>query len=194
MSAQRRPRGRLIAVDGNGLRVGAAATRVARRLRSGDTQGAVSGWDSSGIFSELAVGHEAGAPGPSARTLTLLYAADLAFRLRWQIRPALEEGRSVVVAPYVETAKALGIAAGLPRRWLGELFRFAPRPDISYHVADRRAAAAGADRAGYVEWFLASSLEITPAELRKRSADYLAALERRGACQRLPAAFRGARQ
>ena len=52
-------------------------------------------------------------PGaPSARTLLLLYAADLAFRLRWQIRPALAEGRTVVAAPYVDTAVAFGRAAG----------------------------------------------------------------------------------
>ena len=29
---------------------------------------------------------------PSSRTLLLLYAADLAFRLRWEIGPALDEG------------------------------------------------------------------------------------------------------
>jgi thymidylate kinase len=39
----------------------------------------------------------------SPRTLILLYAADLHFRLRWQILPALDEGQTVVAAPYVET-------------------------------------------------------------------------------------------
>src|SRR5262249_56536296 len=65
---------------------------------------------------------------PSPRTLLLLYAADLAFRLRWQIRPALLEGRTVVAAPYVATAIAFGRAAGLSSVWLTNLFRFAPRP------------------------------------------------------------------
>ena len=64
------------------------------------------------MFQELAVADEA-AGAPSARTLLLLYAADLAFRLRWQIRPALAEGRTVVAAPYVDTAMAFGRAAGL---------------------------------------------------------------------------------
>ena len=63
---------------------------------------------------------------PSARTLLLLYAADLAFRLRWEISPALDEGRLVIAAPYVATPMALGQAAGLDPDWLADLFRFAP--------------------------------------------------------------------
>jgi len=189
MKAQHRPQGRLIAVDGSGARVAAAAKHLARGLRGADMPGAVSGWDSSGIFFELRAGGDARIPGPSARTLTLLYAADLAFRLRWQIRPALEEGRTVVAAPYVETAKAFGIAAGLPRRWLDELFRFAPRPHVWYHVAGRRASVARAEGASYVECFLAAALAsphaVDPGELRKRAAGYLAALERRRGGARL---------
>ena len=57
---------------------------------------------------------DAAAGAPSARTLLLLYAADLAFRLRWEIRPALAAGRTVVAAPYVDTAVAFGRAAGVP--------------------------------------------------------------------------------
>ena len=49
------------------------------------------------------------------RTLTLVYAADLAFRLRWEIRPVLEAGGVVIAAPYVETAVAFGAACGLVR-------------------------------------------------------------------------------
>ena len=45
---------------------------------------------------------------PLLGRLLLLYAADLAFRLRWEIRPALAEGYTVVAAPYVETAVAFG--------------------------------------------------------------------------------------
>jgi hypothetical protein len=90
-------------------------------------RGGMSTWDASGLFQDLAVaGGEAGAP--SVRTLLLLYAADLAFRLRWEIRPALAEGRVVVAAPYVDTAIALGRAAGLRSGWLTNLFGFAPRP------------------------------------------------------------------
>src|ERR1043166_8585670 len=115
---------RLIAVDG----VEAATVLAeARRALGSPSAGGISHWDASGVFQDLAVAaEEAGAPSP--RTLLLLYAADLAFRLRWEIRPALAEGDTVVAAPYVDTAVAFGRAAGLPSGWLTNLFRFAPRP------------------------------------------------------------------
>lgn len=116
---------RLVAIDGinaRALRTTARAVLAKARRRAG-----VSVWDASGLFEELTVaGPEAGLLSP--RALLLLYAADLAFRLRWEIRPALEEGRVVVAAPYVDTAVALGRAMGLPRRWLRDLFAFAPQP------------------------------------------------------------------
>jgi hypothetical protein len=127
----------LIAVDGIDP---AALLGEARAALGGPSRGGISRWDASGVFDELAVaGEEAGAP--SARTLLLLYAADLAFRLRWQIRPALAEGRTVVAAPYVDTALAFGRAAGLKPSWLMNLFRFAPRPQQRRFVHARGARA-----------------------------------------------------
>jgi len=124
MSGVRSAHGALIAVDGVD---GSAVLAAARRTLASRLRGGISRWDASGVFEELAVA-DASAGAPSSRTLILLYAADLAFRLRWQIRPALAEGRTVVAAPYVDTATALGRAAGLPPSWLMNLFRFAPRP------------------------------------------------------------------
>jgi hypothetical protein len=117
------PKPRLIAVEG----VDAAAVLAAARQALGSAgRGGISHWDASGVFQDLAVA-EGVAGSPSPRTLLLLYAADLAFRLRWEIRPALAEGRTVVAAPYIETAIAFGRAAGLPAAWLANLFQFAPR-------------------------------------------------------------------
>ena len=183
--AARGARGQLIAVDGGGAGRAAAAktlTAVLRREREGS---GVSTWDSSGIFTEIRPDEEI--PGPSARTLTLLYAADLAFRLRWQIRPALESGLSVVAAPYVETAKALAIAAGLPRKWVQEVFRFAPKPDSCYHVVDRGPRPKTA-KSSYVDCFVTAMASgdqaIDPEQLRKQSIAYLTALEKNGRCRR----------
>ena len=135
-------RGRLIAVDGIN---GRAIERTARAAlkRGGRPRGGISRWDASGIFQDLAVADdEAGVP--SARTLLLLYAADLAFRLRWQIRPALAEGRTVVVAPYVDTAMAFGRAAGMQAGWLTNLFKFAPRASERHFVHAREGHVTGA--------------------------------------------------
>jgi hypothetical protein len=188
----RRTKGRLIALDGSGHTLPVAARDVVRALSAASIPRGVSPWDASGIFTELAAAGADVRP-PSARTLTLLYASDLAFRLRWQIVPALEEGRSVIAAPYVETAKALALGAGVPRKWLDELFRFAPKPDASYHVNGRgsRPASTGAGK-GYVECFstalMGGDVPVDIAALRKRSLDYLATLEKRRRCLRLTAA------
>ena len=135
----------LVAVDG--VDAGAVMAEARAALRS-PARGGISRWDASGLFQELAVG-EAEAGMPSARTLLLLYAADLAFRLRWEIRPTLAEGRRVVAAPYVDTAIAFGRAAGLKAGWLKNLFSFAPRAAVRRFVHPRRAHAAGV-RSGFV--------------------------------------------
>ena len=140
---------RLIAIDGvNGTAMSAAAkSRIAseRRRRVG-----VSYWDASGIFGEVVVAEDA-AGRPSARTLLLLYAADLAFRLRWEIKPALEEGLLVVAVPYVDTAIAFGRAAGLDGSWLTDMFSFAPRPG-ERRLIPAPAARSISDRKGFVEF------------------------------------------
>jgi hypothetical protein len=135
----------LIAVDG--VNAGAVLAEARAALRS-PSNGGISQWDASGLFQELAVG-EAEAGMPSARTLLLLYAADLAFRLRWEIRPTLAEGRTVVAAPYVDTAMAFGRAAGLKAGWLENLFSFAPRA-AERRFVHPRAARAPAVRDGFV--------------------------------------------
>ena len=87
---------------------------------------------------------------------------DLLFRLRWEITPAMKEGRTVVAAPYVESAIGLGVAAGLPKEWLAELFSFAPKPDTSFRLKEKKKTK-GKDRktdkamSGFVE-FCCSSL------------------------------------
>jgi hypothetical protein len=145
----RRPNDRLIAVDGvNGNAMVAAAKHLIaaeKKRRVG-----VSYWDASGIFGEVVVAEDS-AGRPSARTLLLLYAADLAFRLRWEIKPALDEGLLVVAVPYIETAIAFGRAAGLDADWLSDVFGFAPRAGQRKLIA-APAARSISDRKGFVEF------------------------------------------
>ncbi len=173
----------LIAVDG----VNGAAVAVAARKVLGETnrarRGGVSGWDASGVFEELAVaGEEAGTPSP--RTLLLLYANDLAFRLRWEIRPALTEGRLVVAAPYIETAVAFGRAAGMTVGWLTELFRFAPRPAESRYV-DVAPARPGVPDSGLIEYVsnrrASMPAGLTREQLAQRTRTFLQAAAGRAA-------------
>jgi hypothetical protein len=171
---------KLISIDGVNAN---ALEDTARDLAAANRRhhAGISHWDASGIFHELAVADdEAGTPSP--RTLLLLSAADLAFRLRWEIRPALDEGRFVIAAPYVATAAAFGQAAGLDPVWLGDLFHFAPPAD-EHHIVDPAPAKQVADRNGFVE-FCWQRLErrlggLTRLELMDRTRRHLRAAARR---------------
>jgi hypothetical protein len=151
----------------------------------------VSRWDASGVFFEIREGVR-GVPGASPRTLVLLYATDLAFRLRWEIRPALEAGMTVIAAPYIETAVAFGRSAGLPKPWLKELFAFAPEPECIYRVAEGRIPAALKPEPtdSFLE-FSFTQLRRTEGrwntdEIRQGFLEHLKSLEVRGKCRTVP--------
>jgi thymidylate kinase len=183
-------KGRLIAVEGTrGREVQAAAADVWRRFRIQDARGGISRWDASGIFSELRLGKRRHL-SLSPRPIGLLYAADLAFRLRWEIRPALDQGQVIVAAPYVETAVAFGVATGLPLSWLTRLFGFAPPPDACYRIKETRKASGKMKRSdGVVEFGLAVLADVlTPADLARTApamVAHLEELERANRCSRL---------
>ena len=140
--------------------------------------GGVSTWDASAIFFELCRAKKRyGVPSP--KTLLMLYASDLAFRLRWEIQPALEEGQTVIAAPYIDTALALGAAAGVPKDWTLDLFNFAPKPEATYGLREREEPSywTGQRSAGFIE-FCCATLAVASdqwhqAELRKRAIGYL---------------------
>lgn len=191
MARQAAGKGRLIAVEGTrGRDVRDAAAELWRHLRSREAHGGVSRWDASGIFNELRLGkrkHLSLAP----RSLVLLYAADLVFRLRWEIRPALEQGHVIVVAPYVETAVAFGVASGLPQPWLTALFGFAPPPDECFRVKESGKALSGKGKPldGFGEFCLAIlAAGLAPADratLAHTMVSHLEGLERAKRCRRL---------
>jgi hypothetical protein len=185
-------RGRLIAVEGTrGRDVQLAAAELWHQLRARGADGGVSRWDASGIFSELRLGKRKHL-SLSPRTLVLLYAADLVFRLRWEIRPALEQGHVIVAAPYVETAVALGVATGLSRSWLTTLFSFAPPPDDCYRIKERRSASSGKEGKrldGFAESCLAIlAIGLAPADcaqLLHKMVSHLEGLKGENRCHRL---------
>jgi len=177
VDSERAASGRLLSlevVDGRDA-VSAAKSLL---LKSHSDDNGISTWDASGIFFEMG-GVELDTK-PSARTLILLYAADLSFRLRWQILPALEEGKCVVAVPYVETAYALAAISRLPAKWATELFRFAPAPAAVFR-AERGSGLLGPPASGFVEFCSG----IFGQDLRPKFHSYFADLENRGGCRSL---------
>lgn len=163
-----------------------AAREVRDALRAAGIKCAVSHWDASGLFGEFAAG--GGDRGVSPRVLTLVYAADLAFRLRWEIRPILESGGIVVAAPYVETAIAFGASCGLDSKWLRELLRFAPAADWRVRSDEKKIANPWKRRLdrGYPEFATALLDQSAPgtvtASTRRQTMGRLEAAEDRDTC------------
>jgi thymidylate kinase len=133
-------RGRLVAVDAaHGADVFDAATTLVEALADQGLSAGISRWDASGLFNDI-LSAPATERDLSPRTLLLLYAADLAFRLRWEIQPALAQGDVVIAAPYVQTAATFATAAGLSREWATTVLRFAPTPTRTVILKDARAS------------------------------------------------------
>jgi len=130
--------GRLIAVEGSrGADVAREAETLVERLRARGIAAAISRWDASGLFADLLLA-DANDVVVTPRMLALLYAADLQFRLRWEIQPALAAGGIVVAAPYVHTAIGVGVGLTLPEAWLRNVLRFAPSPDAMRLARERK--------------------------------------------------------
>ncbi len=66
-------------------------------------------------------------------TFSLLHAADFADRCERQILPLLHGGSLVLADRYIYTAFARDGARGCSERWLRNLYRFAPVPDITFY-------------------------------------------------------------
>lgn len=163
--------GRLIAIEGAvGKDVAEAATSLYDSLTERHVSAGVSRWDASGLFTDV-VSAPAAQRDLSPRTLMLLYAADLAFRIRWEIAPALEQGLVVIAAPYVTTAISFGLATGLSHDWLRTLFRFAPHISRTIVLRDRKPQQAWKrkpDR-GFAEC-CTTLLQSTPEGFKRRKA------------------------
>lgn len=192
-------KGQLIALDGTGNpTLGAATKLLVRQYGGAKAQIGVSRWDASSIFFDI-LGGPRDIPGATPRTLLLLYATDLAFRLRWEIEPSLAEGRTVIAAPYVEVAVAFAKATGVSSKWVKRLFAFAPAADASFRVEEADAPLkSGQPVENFLEFCF---LQLRKGEGRWATGEariaflqHLRALEARGRCRvvRSPGKAKGA--
>lgn len=174
--------GRLIAVDGSrGKDVAVAAGDIVAALKGDGIECAVSRWDASGLFTDLAAGGRVDR-NVSIRTLSLVYAADLAFRLRWEIRPILDAGGVVIAAPYIDTAVAFGAICDLDEKWLRLLMRFAPAADFRGLAQERKIDKPWKRRAdrGYAEYGAAMLEATAPKRVSRSSRRRMMAMLDRG--------------
>lgn len=183
--------GRLIALEGtHGPDLAAATESLLRKLSDRKKACGVSRWDSSNTFFEMRFA-KSSVPPASPRMLLLLYASDLLFRLRWEIQPALDEGRIMIAAPYIETAIAFGVAAGLSRKWLADLFSLLPKPEGCYRVGEKKKRWHDKCKPddGFVEFCCTVLSNIhpypDPADIRAKALDYLESLDEKKVCREL---------
>jgi thymidylate kinase len=168
--------GQLISLDAvRGRDLVPSAKKLLKKPKS---DGGFSTWDASSIFFEMV--EIPSEDRPSARTILLLYAADLRFRLRWEIEPALKNGRVVVAAPYVQTGIAFGLAMGLSQQWVTEVFRFAPEPGDAFWI-DGSPPKTASKTTGFLEF----CHDLLPGEFFDRFTSHFETLERQGKCRKL---------
>jgi dTMP kinase len=95
----------------------------------------VSRWQDSSYIEKLYIGDlikrfQTGSVIIPPEARTFLLAADISNRLESMIKPALDEGSIVIGDRYVYKVIAQGIARGLDKKWLKNLFNFAAPPDL----------------------------------------------------------------
>lgn len=66
-------------------------------------------------------------------TFSLLHATDFAYRLVHNILPPLKAGMIVLADRYVYTAFARDVTRGCDRKWVRQVYQFAPRPDRAFY-------------------------------------------------------------
>ncbi len=120
-------------IDGCGksTQVKALAESLSRKGHSA----VVSKWQDSSYIKHLYIGDllkriQEGNVVIPPESRTFLLGADVVYRLESKIKPLLQEGRIVIGDRYIYKIIAQGIARGLDRRWLADLFEFVPEPEV----------------------------------------------------------------
>jgi len=124
--------GRLIAVEGiDGSGKSTQLQLLERWLRARGYPVHFTEWNSSRLVrTSMRRGKRRNLLTPS--TFSLLHAVDFADRFIYQILPPLRAGMVVLADRYVYTAFARDVARGVHADWVRGVYRFAPRPDLTF--------------------------------------------------------------
>ena len=124
--------GRLIAVEGiDGSGKSTQLRLLERWLRARGYPVHFTEWNSSRLVrNSMRRGKRRNLLTPS--TFSLLHAVDFADRFIYQILPPLRAGMIVLADRYVYTAFARDVARGVHPDWVRGVYRFAPRPDLTF--------------------------------------------------------------
>lgn len=124
--------GRLIAVEGiDGSGKSTQLQLLERWLRARGYPVHFTEWNSSRLVrNSMRRGKKRNLLTPS--TFSLLHAVDFADRFIYQILPPLRAGMIVLADRYVYTAFARDVARGVHPDWVRGVYRFAPRPDLTF--------------------------------------------------------------
>ncbi len=124
--------GRLIAVEGiDGSGKSTQVKLLERWLRARGYPVHFTEWNSSRLVrNSMRRGKRRNLLTPS--TFSLLHAVDFADRFIYQILPPLRAVMIVLADRYVYTAFALDVARGVHPDWVRGVYRFAPRPDLTF--------------------------------------------------------------
>ena len=117
-------------IDGSGKTT--QVSLLSQWLRSRGIAVAFSEWNSSPLVSDTTRrGKKKEMYTPS--TFSLIHATDFADRLERYILPMLKAGAVVCADRYAYTAFARDVVRGVSRRWVRNLYRFAPRPNLAFY-------------------------------------------------------------
>lgn len=129
--------GMFIVIDGiDGCGKSTQVKLLQEHLARRDIPVTVSRWQDSAYIEKLYIGDllkriQEGNVVIPPEARTFLLGTDISYRLESMIKPWLDEGKVVIGDRYIYKIIAQGIARGLDKKWLSEMFAFAPRPDCT---------------------------------------------------------------
>lgn len=126
--------GALIAMEGlDGAGKSTVADETVQRLLEEGLEVVVTNWNSTSEIYNLIVDLSA-SDSIDSETRGIMFAAELAARVHFIVKPALEAGKLVIATKYVSAAIAHAVARGGDETFFRQLYHFAPEADLTVYL------------------------------------------------------------